>query len=79
MSDILFREIGTRSDIHYRKIGIKSGILSRKICLRNGYNSYASMARPRPKCGQVQPPGQWHHPRSVVKYSGRSVTSKFVL
>ena len=44
------------SDILFRKIGIRSGILFQKIGKRNGYFFEASMARPRPKSGQVHPP-----------------------
>ena len=46
-----------RSDILFRKIGIRSGILFQKISIRNGYIFEASMARPRPKSGQVHPRG----------------------
>ena len=45
------------SDILFRKIGIRSGILFDEIGIRNGYVFEASMARPRPKSGQVHPPG----------------------
>ena len=51
-----------RSDIHFRKIGIRSGILFQKSGIRNGYVVEASMARPRPKFGQVHPPGSLTHP-----------------
>ena len=57
-SDIFFRKIGIRSDILFRKIGIRSGILFQKIGIRDVYVFEASMARPRPKSGQVHPPGQ---------------------
>ena len=40
-----------------RKIGISSGIPFPKSDIRNGYVFEASMARPRPKSGQVHPPG----------------------
>ena len=43
--------------MHFRKIGIKSGIHFGKIGVRNGYVFETSMARPRPKSGQVPPPG----------------------
>ena len=42
--------------MHFRKIGIKSGIHFGKIGIRNGYVFETSMARPRPKAGQVPPP-----------------------
>ena len=42
--------------MHFRKIGIKSGIYFGKIGIRNGYVFETSMARPRPKSGQVPPP-----------------------
>ena len=45
------------SDILFRQLGIRSGILFQKIGIRNGYVFEASMARPRPKSGQVHPPG----------------------
>ena len=41
----------------FRKIGIKSGIYFFKIGIRNGYVFETSMARPRPKSGQVPPFG----------------------
>ena len=44
-----------RSDILFRKVGIRSGILFQLIGIRNGYVFAASMARPRPKSGQVHP------------------------
>ena len=42
-----------------REFGIRSGIPLTKIGIRNGYVFEASMARPRPKSGQVRspPPG----------------------
>ena len=43
--------------MHFRKIGIKSGIHFGKIGIRNRYVFETSMARPRPKAGQVPPPG----------------------
>ena len=42
--------------MHFRKIGIKLGIYFGKIGIRNGYVFETSMARPRPKSGQVAPP-----------------------
>ena len=51
-----FRKIGIRSGIHFRKIAVKLGIHFEKIGIRNGYLFEASMARPRPKSGQVSPP-----------------------
>ena len=53
-----FYEICRRSDILFRKIGIRSGVLFQKIGIRNGCVFEASMARPRPKSGQVHPRGQ---------------------
>ena len=52
-----FQKIGIKSGIYFRKIGIKSGIHFGKIGSRNGYVFETSMARPRPKSGQVPPPG----------------------
>ena len=51
-----FRKIDIKSGIYFRKIGIKSGIHLGKIGIRNGYVFETSMARPRPKSGQVPPP-----------------------
>ena len=51
-----FRKIGIKSGICFRQIGIKSGIHFGKIGIRNGYVFETSMARPRPKSGQVPPP-----------------------
>ena len=39
--------------MHLRKIGKKSGIHLGRIGIRNEYVFEASMARPRPKSGQV--------------------------
>ena len=55
-----FRKIGIRSGIHFQKIGITSGMIHfRKIGMRNGHVFEASMARPRPKSGQVPPAPPW--------------------
>ena len=51
-----FRKIGIKSGIYFRYSGIKSGIHFGKIGIRNGYVFETSMARPRPKSGQVPPP-----------------------
>ena len=42
--------------MHFRKIGITSGIHFGLIGIRNGYVFETSMARPRPKAGQLPPP-----------------------
>ena len=55
MSGIHFRKIGIKSGMYFWKIGIKSGIHLGKIGIRNGYVFETSMARPRPKSGQVPP------------------------
>ena len=47
----------------FSKIGIKSGILFQNIGIRKGYVFEASMARPRPKSGQVHPAGYTHGAR----------------
>ena len=51
-----FWKIGITLGIYFGKIGIKSGIQFGKIGIRNGYVFETSMARPRPKSGQVPPP-----------------------
>ena len=56
-----FWKINIRSGICFRKIGIRSGIHLEKIGIRNGYVFEASMARPRPKSGQVPPPTKSTH------------------
>ena len=58
LQDFAMKYIG--SDIPFCKIGLRSGILFQKIGIRNGYVFEALMARPRPKSGQVHPPGQFH-------------------
>ena len=69
------------SDILFRKIGIRSGILFQKIGISNGYVFEASMARPRPKSGQVQPPGDkmpsWFFV-SIKKMDPHSGTFNFI-
>ena len=56
------------SSIYFRKIGIKSGIHFGKSGIRNGYGFEASMARPRPKPGQVPPsPGALYMSKSKWK------------
>ena len=50
-----FRKIGIKSGIYFWKIGIRLGIHFRKI--GSGYVFDASMARPRPKSGQLSPAG----------------------
>ena len=57
-----------RSDILFRKIGIRSGIFFQKIGIRNGYVFEASMARPRPKSGQVYPHGCGQPPNTVAQH-----------
>ena len=42
--------------MYFWEISIKSGIYFGKIGIRNGYVFEGSMARPRPKSGQVPPP-----------------------
>ena len=59
--------------MHFQKIGIKSGIHFGKIGIRNGYVFETSMARPRPKSGQVPPPGV-HLGRSKTLFYYRSCT-----
>ena len=44
------------SGIYFRKISIKSGRHFGTFGIRNGYVFEASMARARPKSGQVPPP-----------------------
>ena len=51
-----FQKIGIKSGLYFRKIGIKSGIHFGNFGIRNGYVFETSMARPRPKFGQVPPP-----------------------
>ena len=53
-----FQNICIKSKVRYtlRKVDVRSGVLFRNIGLGNGYSFEASMARPRPKCGQVNPP-----------------------
>ena len=51
-----------RPRIYVREIGIKSGIHFGKFGIRNGYVFEASMARPRPKSGQVPPGGPTSDP-----------------
>ena len=63
-----------RSGILLRKIGIRSGILFQNIGIRNRYVFEASMARPRPKSGQVHPPGavtegHFDHLKKLVRFS----------
>ena len=55
-SGLHFRKIGIKSGIYFLNIGITSGIHFGKIGIRNGYVFETSMARPRPKAGQVPPP-----------------------
>ena len=42
--------------MHFQKIGIRSCIHVGKFGIKNRYVFEASMARPRPKSGQVPPP-----------------------
>ena len=49
----IFLKNRIRSGVYSRRIGIKSGIHFGKIGIWNGYVFEASMARPRPKSGQV--------------------------
>ena len=52
-----FRKIGITLGVYFRKLVIKSGIHFGKIGIRNWYVFEASMARSRPKSGQVPPLG----------------------
>ena len=60
---IEFHDFGIRNGINFRNfaIGIGSGMHFRKIGIRNGYVFETSMARPRPKSGQVPPPPGMEH------------------
>ena len=63
---MLFQKIGINLGIYFSKISIKSGIF-RKIGIRNWHVLETSMARPRPKSGQVAPP-----PRVSLMFSDQA-------